>query len=287
MVFGTTATTYTARGIASATSRARQAGTVLMVTSDTGGNLATRAIGAAGTGATSFGANSLAVGPGDSAFGQNATVLSDNGTAVGQGAFVAAQSLNATALGQGAQATANNATALGQGSSATHTNAIALGQGVQTARANQVAIGNSANTTTVAGITSQASRTAQSGATEIVTSDGAGNLATDGGATAASIGWNTTSIAANTASIRRLDGRIDENRDGVAMAMAMGGSYLPRQGETIRFSGNLGTYNGSNALSLSGAVRVASKNVYLTGSIGVGLNGSNEVGGRGGISIGW
>lgn len=272
-----------------------------------------------------MGPGAVAVGPGDTAVGTNAMVLSDNGTAVGDSAMIGAGAMNATVMGQNAQAMASgataigqnaqatnvmavaigqgaiasgstavgggavasgansaafgmsamatgaNSTALGENSSAVQANTTAVGQGVATTRANQVSIGNAANTYTLSGVASSASRAAQTGPTQVLTTDANGNIAGDAGAFA-----------------MRLDSVEDDTEDalqGVALAIALTGSHLPQPGETVRFSMNLGHYEGKSAFSASGAAQVSDA-IYLTGGIGVGLNEGN-VGGRVGVSFGW
>ena len=69
------------------------------------------------------------------------------------------------------------------------------------------------------------------------------------------------------------------------MAIALGGSFLPREGESFRISSNVGHFAGSTALSFNGAADLEN-GVYLTGGVGVSLN-SGDVSGRVGVSIGW
>ena len=175
--------------------------------------------------ATAVGSNSHAAADGSSAFGNGAQALAVNSSAFGAGAQASgtgssafgqgaqATASNSSAFGQGAQATAAGATALGQGAVAGHVNATALGTGAATTRDNQMMFGTATSTYTAPGITSAASRAAQSGPVEVVTSDAQGNLATDGGAI--------------MSQINQAFRRIDENTQGIAIALAMGGIYVP------------------------------------------------------------
>lgn len=96
---------------------------------------------------------------------------------------------------------------------------------------------------------------------------------------------NTSAIERNTAAIARQEKRIDENSEGVAMALAMaGGASLPNS-KTFALSGGWGTFEGSNALGFGAIGRVSDK-VYLTGGVGMGLNNST-VGGRAGFLFAW
>jgi len=79
--------------------------------------------------------------------------------------------------------------------------------------------------------------------------------------------------------------RIGANTEGVSMAMAMAGTFLPQPDETIRLSANWGNFEGSNALAFSGAVSLPGR-TYLTAGVGVGLE-RNTVGSRAGVSVGW
>jgi len=69
------------------------------------------------------------------------------------------------------------------------------------------------------------------------------------------------------------------------MAIALSGSYLPREGERIRFSGNWGNFEGSDALAFNTALLVRD-NIYVTAGASYGVN-ENSLGVRTGVSIGW
>jgi hypothetical protein len=70
------------------------------------------------------------------------------------------------------------------------------------------------------------------------------------------------------------------------MALAMGGSpvALPCN-KTLAVSANWGTFEGHNALAISGVGRVA-EDVYLNGGIGIGANEGTS-GGRAGVTYAW
>lgn len=197
---------------------------------------------------TAVGSSSVSTGLNTSAFGGGASATGNFSTSVGGAA-------NANGL---------SSTAIGTEASAAHANSAAFGRGAGTTRANQQMFGTAANTYTMRGIASAASKSAQSGPLEVVTSDANGNLATDGGA---------------------IFDRLEENSEGVAMALAMAGTFLPQPGETFRISGNWGNFEGSNALSFGGAMDIG-EGVYLTGGVGAGLE-EGTLGGRAGLSIGW
>jgi hypothetical protein len=104
------------------------------------------------------------------------------------------------------------------------------------------------------------------------------------------IDTNTTNIATNTRDIASLrselsntNEKVDENTEGVALALAMVGGLTLPDGNTYAISGNWGTFEGENALAF-GAIARVSKNVYVTGGFGAGLN-NGTFGGRAGISF--
>jgi hypothetical protein len=147
---------------------------------------------------------------------------------------------------------------------------VAIGAGATSTRANQVVLGTSTSTYTTPGITSSASRAAQSGPTEFVTSDANGNLATDGGATFSQIQENRDAI--------------EENRGGIALAMAMNSPYVPVD-QRFALSIGAGYFEGEEATALSGAIRATET---LQFEFGVGSGKSNStVGGRVGMTASW
>ena len=106
------------------------------------------------------------------------------------------------------------------------------------------------------------------------------------------IAQNTTDIAQNTSDIAAINAQIggfaddiSANRDGVAMAIAMGGvaPLMPDQNGTLAI--NVGHFNGSNALGLAGGFRLGETAVLNTG-IGY-ASGSKTVGGRLGVQFSW
>ena len=154
---------------------------------------------ALGRASTASGGHSVAVGnnarawsPNTVAIGHNALASLTNGTAVGQnsmahrhavafGQYARAAEQHSVAVGQGAYVTASGGTAIGRGAWAAWAGSTAIGAGARTERDFQMVFGGIANTYTLPGITSAASSSAQSGAVQLVTTDAAGNLATDGG----------------------------------------------------------------------------------------------------------
>jgi hypothetical protein len=164
----------------------------------------------------------------------------------------------------------------------------------------------------MAGVPSALSLTRQGDVHGLVTTDAAGNIASDGGAlqtqvdtnattiitNSTAIGANTTNIGTNRSSIAALEtglgslqssfGDIQEtvqaNTEGVAMAMAISGGILPND-KSFALSGNLGFFEGESALAVSGSARV-SDNLQINAGLGVGL-GQNTTGGRVGFTLAW
>ncbi len=182
-----------------------------------------------------------------------------------------------------------NSTALGQGAQATHANSAAIGQGVKTTRDNQVAIGQSTSTYTLGGISSAASRAAQGGPVNFVTSDAAGNLATR---SAADMGLATTGdINALNSQIGGLQKRDNELAEGIAIALALSTpTFQGNQTFAARFG--WGNFDGSNAmgLSLAGVLDRGGfgkgTSVVIDGGIGYG-SAEGTVAGKGGITFGF
>jgi hypothetical protein len=215
-------------------------------------------------------ANSLTV-SNTVAIGNGAIANADGGVAIGNGASTAAGATNAVAIGSGAQATFANSTAIGSGAAATH--------------ANQQMFGTASNTYTTPGITSSASRAAQSGPTQIVTSDAGGNLATN---TAAGLGLATTSdIAGVNSQIAGINTRLNdiqtEERRGVAMAMAMAVAMTPSAPGKTTVSMNSGFFDGETGLGIALAHRLTTAMpIVIHGSYG---NAGSQHGGRVGMAF--
>ena len=249
---------------------------------------------AAGTGSTAIGQAAQAFNPGDflggtnmTAVGQNSVVVADNSVAVGQQSRALA--LNSTATGQGTIASGVNSTANGQGSLASGTNSTAYGQAAVASGEDSTAIGDGANASysnsaaygadavatannqqvfgttsnryTMPGLTSKNSTIRQVGPKSLVTTDASGNLAAD----------------------RDLYDQIGQNRQGVAMAMALGNFWVP-ENKKAAVGINAATFDGTWAVGLSLGGEVYN-NVYATG--GVAYSESGMVSGRVGGVISW
>jgi trimeric autotransporter adhesin len=190
-----------------------------------------------------------------------------------------------------------NGTAIGTGAVAAFAGSTAIGAGAVTTAPNQMVFGTGSSTYVAPGITSAASKAAQSGPLQIVTSDAGGNLATN---TAAGLGLaSSTDISALNSQIaginnqivgintrlNDLDGRTTKALNGVAMAFAISGVPWLQPTERFAVSANYGTFQGTNGIALNGALRLSTR-LQAEGGIAYGANGGG-VGGRAGLRMGW
>ena len=145
--------------------------------------------------------------------------------------------------------------------------------GAAATRNDQIVLGTASNTYTTPGITSAASRAAQSGPLQVVTTDAGGNLASDGG----QIFSNLNSLNNH---VKLLDG-------GVAAAMALTGGFLP-DSKKFALSANAATFNGQGALGISAYGRLNESTVF-SGGVAFATAGSNKtaIGGRVGVQVAW
>jgi trimeric autotransporter adhesin len=243
---------------------------------------------ASGSNTTALGQNTFASGVNSTVLGQGGTASGASSTAVGQGSLASgslgtslgqnsvASGASSTALGQGSAASGDYSTAIGQASSAAFANSTAIGYGATTTRSNQVMIGTANNTYTAPGITSNASRAAQNGPTQMVTSDSHGNLATQ----------DIDSMVAGSSAFQGLQREVGQATEGVAMAMAMsGGPAILPNGKNHAVSMNWGSFQGQNALSAAGVQRLGD-HLFGNAGVGVGCN-QNTVGGHAGVTYAW
>jgi autotransporter adhesin len=214
-----------------------------------------------------------------------ATASGTNSVALGANSV--ASGAASTAVGQGATAAGAFSVALGQGASAPFANSVAIGQGVATTRLNQVMLGNVSNTYTLAGITSAASRAAQSGQVQFVTADANGNLAT----TNLPAGFDPTSLQNSISSLETQVGgltalvRRDANRasGGIAEAAAIGGAAIPSQGKSY-VGASAATYNGHGGLAASFMHHVDGTGLILSAGFALGTGGTKPIGR---VAAGW
>ncbi|HRW74195.1 YadA-like family protein, partial [Ottowia sp.] len=179
------------------------------------------------SGATAYGSQSLAQDKNTTAIGFRATATNEGSVAVGYQAQAIADP--ATAVGWNSLASGNQSSALGAAAQATGTNATALGAGAQATADNSVALGansvaNQPDTVSVG----------SPGAERRITNVAPGVSGTD---------------AVNMNQLQRVS-RIAYS--GVAMSMAMSGTYLPTLGPGEKAMGvGLGVFRNQSALSLN------------------------------------
>jgi len=123
----------------------------------------------------------------------------------------------------------------------------------------------------------------QSGATQVVTADAAGNLATS---TLAGLGIASAGdIGAINARLDNLTAQSNKAMTGVAMAFAMAGVPTLMPHERFAVTMNWGNFQSANGLALNAAVRLDER-VQFNAGVGYGAN-QNIVGGRAGLRFGW
>lgn len=252
-------------------------------------------------GTDSSASDALAVGENSTAAGFGATVGIFVPEACGAGSLVSGACYDAdqfeadgvtllpTAVNNGSYVAehvdpVNNGTALGANTLVSHDHSTAVGADAVSTNDHQVTLGTSEDTVKAEGITSQLSKDRQTGPLEIVTSDGQGNLATDGGATHAAIDANSLAIGDNSAAIDANGLRIDENSAGVAMALAMDVPDVDID-KTFGLAASWGNFEGENAFAAAAAWRI-DPTWSVNAGIGVGVN-THTVGGRAGIRGQW
>jgi len=191
----------------------------------------------------------------------------------------------------------HNASAYGEGAHADFLNSAAFGGGATVTRANQVVVGTASNTYTLPGITSAASKAAQTGPTHVVTSDAFGDLAlgnANGGGAGANFGGvpldgipggPAVDLAGVNLRLDQLFQRISKAYTGTAMAFAMSASPTLLPGKKFALSANWGTFQGENGAALSGAIRIF-HDMQLNGAFAYGFR-ENMSGGRAGLSMQW
>jgi hypothetical protein len=181
-------------------------------------------------------------------------------TAMGQTAIASAS--YSSAFGQNAQATGYQSTAVGVNTMTNGwVNSAAFGYNASVLRDNQQMFGTTTNTYTMPGITSYQSTANQQGQLGLVTTDADGDLASD----------------------PALYNQIGKNREGIAMAMAMSGFWVP-ENKSMAANLNVGTWDGAWAVAANIGGKLTD-NVHVSGAISVSETGL--VGGRAGGQISW
>lgn len=160
-------------------------------------------------------------------------------------------------------------------------------------------MGTASSTHTMAGVASNASRTAQGTPTALVTSNASGDLAAY---TPQELGLATTadlSGLATRSDVSRLQSQINTlgNRDrelaeGIATTAALAQPILD-PGQTFGMTAAWGGYDDANAVEFSAAgviarnlIRPGGGTLELFGGVEVGAN-EGQVAGRAGVSFGW
>ena len=242
-----------------------------------GFNASTAGIGAP---AVSF---STAVGANTQAFANNSIAIGGNtASGAGNAAFVDAAAVNGIAIGNASQvgAAGLNAMALGNATSANFANSAAIGNGATVTRANQQVFGTATNTYTMSGITSAASRAAQSGPTQIVTADTAGNLATTTlGALGVASTADLNAINTQLASLQtEIDTNLREARAGTALALAASGLHYDMRPGKLSVAAAYGNFKGMSGLA-AGLGYAINERVRVNGS----FTASPDVNAYGGV----
>jgi autotransporter adhesin len=183
------------------------------------------------------------------AVGQSAIVAASNGTAIGGNAVV--------------QAGATNSVAVGQGSVASAPNTVSFGSAGNERRLTNVAAGVAP--------------------TDAVNMAQLSSIATG---MQGQIGGLQTQIGGLQTQITGLQSQVNHANSGVAMAMAMGGGFLP-DNKRFAVATNYGNFAGQSALALTGMLRL-SDSVVASGSASYGFGpDANQFGGRAGVQVAW
>jgi trimeric autotransporter adhesin len=230
---------------------------------------------------TAVGRNALADHVGATAIGRNASATNDYAVALGESSTASGD--RSVAVGKSAQATGNFSTAIGNSANTNgFAQSSAIGVGAQATTNNQMVFGRASETYTMPGITSDLSRSRQSGPLEVMTTDANGNLASDGGSI-----FNELDRLSNQDQRLRRD--INQVESGVAVALSAAGPDLTGA-ERFGLSLNWGGFEGASAIGggATGVIyRGQASRLAVTGGIGVGVDGENAVGGRAGGQLTW
>ena len=211
----------------------------------------------------------------------DATSTGEDALATGYGSSASGD--QAAAYGTNASAGGTNSTAVGYGASASQANTTAIGYGASTSRAGQMAFGTAANSYTMPGITSLASRAAQSGPVEIVTSDANGNLAT---VSADDLLGDIINLYedVDVTDLRRLINEVQsESRQGSAAAMAMAQAPMPSAPGRTTWAANMAIYKGEWASGFAMAHRLPTS-VPVSVHAALSLTASGVPGARAGFA---
>jgi hypothetical protein len=218
-----------------------------------------------------------------------ATTSGKFASAIGSGATATGD--NTLALGGGSKATADNATAVGATAEATHAGSAAIGAGAKSERENQMVYGTASSTHTMKGTTSAASQAQVSKSDNYImvtntNGDVAAYRASDLNLASQSDLTNIRNEVNNVRhDVNRAFKQIDENTQGIAIAIAMTGALTLPVNHNFGISANWGNYEGKNAFSSTAAFRL-SEHLIASGALGVGLD-TGSVGTRVGVQMTW
>lgn len=276
-----TAPSYTIRGVAYDNAGGAFGAVDTALNSIVGGSTYVRvnssgpAANASGTDAIALGGNSQATQSGSIAVGLNASSTGLNSIAIGTGATatgsvaVGAGAIAANggaAYGDGAVATAPLSTAVGPNASATAANAVAIGSGSTNTVANTVSFGSAGNE-------------------RRLTNVAAGISPTD----AVNVGQLNSVAAGFQNEISSLQTQTDKVKDGVALALAVGGAATLQPGRKFALSTSYGNFQGSNALGVGATALIHETQGYaltVNAGAGWGMN-TNSVGTRAAVTMQW
>ena len=101
----------------------------------------------------------------------------------------------------------------------------------------------------------------------------------------AQIGFANAAIGGLRSDVNRAFQEIDQNTQGIAVAIAMGGLVLP-DAKNFAVAANVGFYDDKQAFAAQAAVRL-DRTFTLNGGVGVGMNDFSKVGGRAGVMASW
>jgi autotransporter adhesin len=205
------------------------------------------------------------------AIGNTATARAGGGVAIGNQSQT--NGADAVAIGNTSQATGSNAVAIGASANAGHENSAAFGNGATTMRANQQVFGTASNTYTLSGVASSASRAAQSGPVQVVTSDSGGNLAT---ASLSELGL--ASIGDINAINARLNDLTKESRRGIAATAALAVAMTPSAPGKTTVSVNTGFFKGETGMGVALAHRLNFATPFILHGSYANAGGNGHVG---------
>ena len=116
----------------------------------------------------------------------------------------------------------------------------------------------------------------------VVTADANGNLAT-ASFSPQDISGLQTNVSVLQGDVATLQTQMKQAFEGTAMAIAMGGGFLPND-KKFAISTNWGTFRGENAASAGRAFRASPTTSSLNGGVAIGF-AQGGVGGRAGVTF--